>query len=85
MDIKYKRTLNPNKRKVVVYYQGKKFNVGHIKRTIEWEFYPSDIPIRVTTQKLIDKEVESLNDIIRKRLLSSPLRVDYYQSKINNK
>ena len=34
MDIKYKRTLNPNKRKVVFYYQCKKFNVGHIKKTI---------------------------------------------------
>ncbi len=84
MEIKFKKTLSPNKKKVVVYYQDKKFKVGHIKKTIEWAFYPSDIPIGVTTQELINKEVESLNDIIRKRLLSSPLRVDYYQSKINN-
>jgi len=85
MDIKYKRTLNPNKRKVVVYYQGKKFNVGHIKRTIEWEFYPSDVPIGRQTMARIENELELRNIKIREQLLSSPLRVTFFQSKINNK
>ena len=85
MDIKYKRTLNPNKRKVVVYYQGKTFNVGHIKRTIEWEFYPSDVPIGCQTMARIENELELRNIKIREQLLSSPLRVSFFQSKINNK
>jgi hypothetical protein len=85
MDIKYKRTLNRNKRKVVVYYQGKTFNVGHIKRTIEWEFYPSDIPIGRLTMDRINNELEMRNIKIREQLLSSPLRVTFFQSKINKK
>ena len=85
MDIKYKRTLNPNKRKVVVYYQGKTFNVGHIKKTIEWEFYPSDVPIGRQTMARIENELELRNIKIREQLLSSPLRVTFFQSKINKK
>lgn len=85
MEIKYKKTLNPNKRKVIVHYQGKKFNVGYIKKTIEWEFHPSDIPIGRVTMDRINNELETRNIKIREQLLSSPLRVSFFQSKINNK
>ena len=85
MEIKYKKTLNPNKRKVVVYYQGKKFNVGYIKKTIEWDFYPSDVPIGRLTMDRINNELEMRNIKIREQLLSSPLRVSFFKSKINNK
>ena len=85
MEIKFKRTLNPRKKKVIVYYQGKTFDLGHIKKTIEWEFHPSDTPVGQQTQKLLQNKLEEINKPIRERLLSSPLRVSVFQSKINNK
>lgn len=84
MKIKFKRTLNPNEKNVVVYYQGKKFEVGYIKKTIEWGFYQADTPIGQTTMNAINKKIEEKNKNIRQNLLSSPLRVTFFQSKINN-
>ena len=43
MHIKYQRTFNPKRKKVIVSYQGKKHHVGDIRKTPDWQFYPLDI------------------------------------------
>ncbi len=83
MDIKYQRTFNPKKKKVIVSYQGKKHHVGDIRKTPDWQFYPLDIPIGKITMYRIENEIELMNIKMREQLLSSPLRVTFFQSKIN--
>ncbi len=83
MDIKYQTTFNPKRKKVIITYQGKKHHVGDIRKTPDWEFYPLDIPIGKITMYRIENEIELMNIKMRERLLSSPLRVTFFQSKIN--
>jgi hypothetical protein len=85
MDIKFKGTINPRKKKVIITYQGCTDHVGDIIKKRHWEFYPLDIPIGRLTMDRIENELELMNLKIREELLSSPLRVTFFQSKINKK
>ena len=85
MDIKFKRTINPRKKKVIITYQGRTDHVGDIRKIRDWRFYPLDIPIGRLTMDRINNELELMNIKIREELLSSPLRVTFFQSKINKK
>ena len=85
MEIKFKRTINPRRKKVIITYQGRTDHVGDIRKIRDWRFYPLDIRIGRLTMDRIDNELELMNLKIREELLSSPLRVTFFQSKINNK
>jgi len=83
MNIKFQRTFNPKRKKVIITYQGRTDHVGDIRKTPDWKFYPSDIAICRLTMDRIENEIEMMNIKMRDQLLSSPLRATFFQSKIN--